>query len=434
MDIKITQNATTLWLNGSGVAGAVKAARFADNLLTEIEMVLEGTMAAMATALVTVERMLLEAERGAGLPGDYPVRVVVVTPEGETWQSPLLGGWTEVLGGVAGRKTNNQAVKLHLKRDAFWERSDITLLTTTNYHGSGYAATVSNYNNATHSNYVAISGASVVGDVPAPVVLSINKAGLANGEVFVGQSVFSDGTNYAHQVEGEAGGEGAGITSVHTADAACSGGNYDALSWNGAGLVSLKTMSMNGVFATAAGGRVFRPLIRLQALVTGGEKIWANWRTAWDNGSSFEMLQEAEGILLPTDRRLVAFPSMYIPPWPVVDYNSDAVALCLMGQAVGAGAHALALDFVQFMPMDGWLHFIPLAATLTDLYLNYDSGRDLVTRSVSIMQSHYVEGAGIKLYPGVNQRLYFLTCAGALADTAWQFVVTVGYRARKRVL
>jgi hypothetical protein len=90
------------------VSGAVKAARFADGACKVIELALEGTAANIATALSTVERLLVDAGRTFGLPNEKTVYLTVTLPDGVSWQSPLKGGHAELLASPAGRKSTSR--------------------------------------------------------------------------------------------------------------------------------------------------------------------------------------------------------------------------------------------------------------------------------------------------------------------------------------
>ena len=147
--------------------------------------------------------------------------------------------------------------------------------------------------------------------------------------------------------------------------------------------------------ATAAGGRVFRPVARLRDLVTAGEKIWAYFQTGWwDIGTTYEVLQECEGMLLSTAKKLQAFPPIYLPPWAMAWAGSAGAALQLQAQAAAVGAHAVNLDFIQLMPMDGWLHLVPIVATAADLSLAYDCSNGVMYRSAQTVMTHFGEGPG----------------------------------------
>jgi len=101
-------------------------------------------------------------------------------------------------------------------------------------------------------------------------------------------------------------------------------------------------------------------------LLAEGEKVWAYWQAGWwDAGTAYEMIQDCEGMLLSTTKKLQVFPPLYLPPWALASQGSAGAALELQVQAAAAGTHAVNLDFVQLMPMDGWLHLIPIVRRRT---------------------------------------------------------------------
>ena len=90
------QGSSTLLLNGSGVSAPIKAARFADEELTRIELVCEGTAAAIAGVVDSVGVKLSEAERSYGLAGENWVYVHYTLPDGVTWRSPVRAGTVRI--------------------------------------------------------------------------------------------------------------------------------------------------------------------------------------------------------------------------------------------------------------------------------------------------------------------------------------------------
>ena len=121
MDISLVQGSSTLALNGSAVSAPVVAARFADEELTRIEVVCEGTAANIAAVVDSVGVKLSEAERSFGLAGENWVFVHYTLPDGVTWRSPVRAGTVRSVKGPAGRKANSQTLLLVLDRAEYWE-------------------------------------------------------------------------------------------------------------------------------------------------------------------------------------------------------------------------------------------------------------------------------------------------------------------------
>ena len=92
MNISLVQGSSTLQLNGSGVSAPIKAARFADESLTELEVVCEGTAASIAGVTDSIGVKLFEAGRVWGLIGENQVYVQLTLPDGVTWRSPIKAG------------------------------------------------------------------------------------------------------------------------------------------------------------------------------------------------------------------------------------------------------------------------------------------------------------------------------------------------------
>jgi len=184
MDISLVQGSSTLQLNGSGVSAPVKAARFADEELTRIEVVCEGTAASIAGVVDAVGVKLSEAERSYGLAGENWVYVHYTLPDGVTWRSPLRAGSVSSVKGPAGRKNNQQVLLIVLDRAEYWEKTSLQYCTLSNAHGSSAGAgglTVYAHNDGGHNCFVDI--AATEGDLPAPAVLSVTKGSQPNVEL-----------------------------------------------------------------------------------------------------------------------------------------------------------------------------------------------------------------------------------------------------------
>jgi len=66
--------------------------------------------------------------------------------------------------------------------------------------------------------------------------------------------------------------------------------------------------------------------------------------------------------------------------------------------------------------------------------VTYDCASGATYRAAQTVSTHFGEGPGIWLYPGMDQRLFFLVQAGAACDITWDFEVGLAYKARKRTL
>jgi hypothetical protein len=288
-----------------------------------------------------------------------------------------------------------------------------------------------NHQDTPHTNYVAIAANAVLGDIPAPAVIDFS--GTPNGlEVFLGQAVSNNVSSFVGVLEAESYSSQTFTTYTPTADAACSNGNYAVCGWSGTGQVGGRWLVIDTAYYT---GRVYRPILRLRDLAAAGEKIYT-WIRLGYHGAAVDVIMDCEGVVLPLDRKLVVFPPVVMPPWPKPPGGMGWAAFHpeIMLQAEGAGAHSLNIDFLQFMPTEGWLRFYPVIPDISFSLIRYDCGSGQLTRTTSAMVTHVPEGPGILLYPGVQQKVFCLVQNSAGMDIATQPTIRLQYRQRKRVL
>jgi len=436
MDVSLVQGSTTVVLNGTGAAAPLKAGRLDMGELGKpvIDCTLDGTAAQIASYQGSLEKALGLGELYAGLPGEDWCYLQVTLPDATTWRTPVLSGLCEAKPGPGARASGTQGLTLRLVTEKWWESTTLTDCPLSNRFGTNVTGGLqvdNHYDSGPHNNYVGIGNTTVLGDVPAPAVLALSAT--PNGlEYFVGQAVTNGVATYTGVLEGESMSVNY-WTNTGTADAACSGGNYAACSWSGTGQTG-GAWTASGAMSAEWTGRIYRPVMRLRSLVTAGEKIYAWFKLSF-LGAGADVMMECEGVVLPTDRYLVVFPPVALPPWPKppAGFAWEAWHPQIVCQAEAAGAHALAIDFVQMLPTEGWLRFYAVLANKTNTLIRYDGGSGQISRTTTGGATHVAEGPGIMLYPGVQQKLYVL-CQNASMDISTLSTVQVMYRARKRVL
>jgi len=432
MDISLIQGAAGLALNGTGVAAPFRAARFADEALTRLEIVMEAAPAALNAGVSTLSGWMYEAGRAAGDASQEAVYLRVSLPDGSTWRTPLRGGEVAAVRGPAGRQVNAQAVRLDVLRADWWESATPAALTLTNAHGSGATALVYNHADGGHNNYADLS--PVGGDLPAPLDASLLMGTYANVEAFVGIGSYVDFSAAPMVYEGGAGTAGAGVTPSIATDAGDSNNSYVGLAWSGTSVVTLQYWSPTQAQVSAYGARFFRPLVRLHGLIGAAERFWLQMKLAYNSGGVLETVYETEPVLVPTDRVLFALPVVQLPPWATLNHDSQPVALALTAWAEAAGAHSLQLDYLGLIPMDAYLHLVPKITTYPDFNIQFLTESGLVKNNGRSMGTHVAEGSGLWAVPGRANRLVLLVRSGATSPVAASATVSLTYRERRRRL
>lgn len=437
MDISLVQGSTTIVLNGTGAGVPLRAGRIdlSSPGSVVVECGLDGTAAQIAAFQGSVEKALGLGELYAGLPGEDWAYLFVTLPDATVWRTPVLSGICEARPGPGARSGGSQGLKIMLRVEPWFESTTITDCPLSNRFGSNITGGLNadNHMDGIHNNYVSIANTAVLGDVPAPAILTLLAS--PNGlEYFVGQAVTNGVSTFTGMAEGEGIYRHAFGSFAVVGDATCSNGNYGAYTWNGTGEADF-AWNITGAQSQEWAGRVYRPIMRLRDLVGAAEKYFAWFRLRFEAWPGVDRLCDGEGVVMATDRKLIVFPPLVLPPWPKppAGFGWEGFHPNFVVQAEGVGAHALNIDFVQFFPVEGWLRLYPVITNMTYTMIRYDCGSGQISRGTTAGVTHVPEGPGILLYPGVQQKIFVLAQNAAM-DIATLHTVRVQYRQRKRVL
>jgi len=363
---------------------------------------------------------------GRLLAGERPQLAVQPEAGGPIYHTPLYAWRWEALDGMGAALRGG--ARLALRRADWWQGPE-TALALSNPHGQAQdgGLTVYNHGDAGHANHAHIAGAGLAGDLPAACRVEIENplAGQVFTHLYLALDAHPGAETFAPTLEGEQCTLAAG-GAAPTLDAACSGGAWQRASWSGAGETVVLGWELSGAQSAHCAGRVLRPLARFAA-PPGPGSLWLRWLLS--AGAALEYSPRA---LLTGGQALQALPPLYLPAG-----QSGALQLYLLAQPTTDGSYQLDVDFVQLLPTDGWRQYCPAP----DLGLGHqqtlvDDGAQerLYARSAAGNLAGYTAlGPGVRLKPGVDQRLYWL-CAGSggSAPAGQQARLRVSYRPRWR--
>ena len=312
-------------------------------------------------------------------------------------------------------------------RRAWWEDNSEDELELSNVNQVTPATggvQVDNHDDGTHANFVVIASTQVEGALPAPCRISMkNDTGGTQSyyNIYVGLSTYS-ATAFEHIIEGEA---GTGFTST-PASGSASGGSVGRKAMSSSWGVLYWTLT--GTQMEYAGGRYFRLLMR-----TDGDPPENTYiRT------SIVGLWESDTILLDygitADYEMHDLGVVQIPPG--LAGVTDISGLNLRVEVKNSAGGDIDIDYIQMTPLDSYLNLTSsVSALLTSNYIIVDDGVKNITyredTSGDKMSRHVRFGDHIYLWPGVAQRLIFLSSehTGA-SDIATTMNVSVHYRQR----
>ncbi len=414
-----------------------------DNLGLSADEVTEGHMVTFVGGNTTIdanwlklEKLFLQARVWQASRKGTRVYVQVSLDGTNTWRSELLDGRVVPTPNIVKyeRATGQREATVIVRRANWWEGAEAQVaLTNGNGTDNTTGLTVYNCNDGVgtsptkRNSYAAIAAASVGGDLPAETRLEIINT-FATSQlyfVWVGQN-WTDPANFVPVLEAES---GTGGTIV--ANANYSNGNYtthtlttteaDLLSW-----------TLNAAFLNACKGNYYKAVLKTDSTITGNMKFrlkikW-NVSTLWQS----DQIQIGSPVLAVSD--LVTF---RLPPWLPALSALDGVDLIITAQST-SGSHPLRVDWLQLMPTDGWRQLSYIGYGLANgrrivddgvrgyLYEDDAAGAGLIGNMVGY-------GSPIKLYPGKDQRLYFML--HAIAATTSEITRTISvklfYRPRR---
>lgn len=406
-----------------------------------LTLAMEGTPAEIDRLVSRITTCLAEGTKEKDTPGGVWAYIRCrVTAGGALYRSKVLGGWLEMAGGVDRRATGTQAATLHIRRVNYWEEHEERYAALQDAPMSGNTALLAGFEDYSPGISIETGGVQqTLGDLPAPAHITLrNTTGALRPFTAFAMETRQD--RDLHTLSALAARSGA--TGADMLDAACVGGSYLSLSWNGAGEVEALQVDAGRQSASNAQwkGQPFRLVLRLGQVIStaSSEATYARWRLYLHDLDGEYYLFDLGGGMLPQNEALVLGPVVNVPPWMPRDVNNVGVRVVGLFQAAGSGAHLLRVDAAYFAPLDGgWRIYRPALGELAG-ELEDDPYTGQVVNGTGY-QTHSAEGPGLWLYPWMNQHFHFFFLkhdVGGVKSAAVGegFELTVRYRARKRVL
>jgi hypothetical protein len=335
----------------------------------------------------------------------------------DVYRARLLGGLAPLDAKML-RNWRAERARLHvtIERGGYWEGPEAAI-ELSNTSGSGTAGiTVTNTLDATHENYVEIADDQIAGNLPTPLRLQITNSYnnvITLGPVWVGHNVSSDPENLNPVLEAE---DATGGTP--TANATCSGGDYNAFTLETDGEVLMYTWTLSAGLLEACGGRYFKTMLRFfSGSVTS---VW--FRPYIYYGSVVPLWR---GPLVRFDsayaRYMRDLAVIQLPPWLDAVEDLDGLTLRLYGKRVTAVDTIINLDYLYLLPVESFRLFEVNGAIAYQSAIVDDGPKGQVysqNAAGAARKANVVAyGSPIMAHPGKVQRLYFL-CHSDAANTA----------------
>jgi len=403
--------------SGGEITNAVRR-----NVTESVELLLSanaaGDMSDVQTYIRSIETWLREVdERQRRGVGDR--LYVEYEPQDSTgvWRSEILAGRVEV-SEILPRWLSQMHVRIviYWTRRYYWEGAEVELLLSNRnaVTPTTGGVTVDNCYDATHDNTVDIDGDDVDGVIPAPCRIEMTNTYDVSARLaylFIGHNVFSSPTSFDHILEAE---DATGGTP--TSSPFASAGYYSQVSVGTTEATVLAWTLPSSLLGHAAGGR-FQVLSKW--LISLSHDVWLRWRLRYNNLTVWEGEEfQRDPTYALAIRDLGA---IQLPPWLVDSgYNVGDLDLELRARRESAGD--IYPDFFQLTPTDSYRTLFPVAYGAQYQHRLIDDGiLDMVYvdsgESTGRFGYYVPRGSPIMLWPGRNQRLYFLQHAWTM-DTA----------------
>jgi hypothetical protein len=302
-----------LVLHGAGIAAPFTGADFrssagpGESVRETIDLLLEDTSpSVLSNGLGAIERLLGAASSEAG-PSSSPYLECIPAPGEDVWQSRVLSGWVEPLGGE--RAFGSLGVRLHLERENAWQGAEVCL-PISNRSGTRVTSGLTLFNHcdsgAGHDNFAEIYASDLPGDLPGPARFEMrNPAGSAITCVYLFRDAHPDAGLFFPvilEAENASGGSSAD-------DPACSGGRLRQISWSTGDPTLLFTWLLTDQTVTQANGRAFKAIARVPDKLSAAD-LWMRLVLKMDT----YLLWAGAWILAPGGQELVELSTLRIPP------------------------------------------------------------------------------------------------------------------------
>lgn len=443
--VQITDGTTTVNLNDGTDAWmeAYNPQNFgasADAVTEGHQVTFLGGNSAVDTTWLKLEKLFLQARIWEASRKGARVYVTVCLDGSTTWRSELYDGRLLATGDIVKfeRATGQRDATVMISRANWWEGAEAQIPLT---NGNGSANTsglnVFNCNDGAgsspnkHHSYAAITGTDVAGDLPAETRIEItnNYAGLLDlREVWIGQN-WTDPANFSHVLEAEA---ATGASGTAIADRS---GGYVVRTTVQTTETTLCSWALNAAFLNACAGNYYKALMvrgNLSYMINQFKfrisVLWGSsalWRSGWVSYNGGSVMDIA---------------TFRLPPWLPSLTGLGALNLVLSAQVTTGTPAEFDVDFLMLMPVDGY-RYLNCGGTGADtnrrvvddgitrnLYQDDGSG----TGKIGAIQNY---GSPIQVYPGKDQRLYFvMTNVTSEHEIARTVSLKLWYRPRRLAL
>lgn len=445
MEIRLTRGSEILALSGG--TGTIIACTYyqqsaasADEEISEtIEVVLEGTQAAMLDDIRSLERMLIRAEQRQDqtILAEHIYLEWDVDDSGVWYRSELLAGRVERSGIMRHLRAGAMAIGLIYTRKNFFEASAETALALTNPNGAAVTSGLRLYNcndlsgtaPNVRANYADIV-TTIDGVLPAPAHIEItnlyNHIWLPNRfYVAVNRNSWKTGVAAAHWLEASG-----------YASASASGGAYNEHTFTDNNEALVDSWAISSAEANRLAGNYFHALIRFMAIQAAQQVKFNVGLTIGTQSSKGPTVRLGDARLI-QDLGVIRIP----PAWSNPAINFGAITFNLYGTRLSDGDKLIQYDYIMLAPVDGYrIYSIPPVgsglALNEKLVDSADNPAPYIDAAGVFSRPWVAMGEHLMLHPGQSHRIMMLheSANGTDANPARNISLKAFYRPRRKSL
>jgi hypothetical protein len=285
------------------------------------------------------------------------------------------------------------------------------------------------------NSYVHIDSAAILGALPAAcrIVMTNNDAGADLQTVWIGNNYMSEPDDFAHILEAED-----SDTGSNTANAAASSGQYRAYAGISTPEAKITGWTIPTETLVAADSAYFKVIARFfdGSNITDVKfrlRIYYASQILYD-GPQIEFDDTYAGI----SRLWRELDTIQLPPYLLEGNTPADLTLELWGISTSGGAETVNLDCLMLLPVNVYRKLYSISGVAQNSVLVDDGVLGIYYQTVSseLVSDITVEGEPIMLWPGIDNRIYFIQHSETAntADIDRAMSVQVYYRPRRVTL
>lgn len=407
----IKVGSTQVHLSGAGIVSPVKGCRRnpckfqGESSEEKIDVMLHGLPEVLDDWIKMMEALFSRVSLG-----EQAILKLKTAPTIQEYESKIFSVKLELAGmGSVDLKRGSLGVIISIVRDNIWEGQEVPV-PLSNIHGTdiidGLQVDNQHTSAGTKTNHVNIFGADIDGEIPAPAIVKIKHEDADTNiisNIVVGQEIIYNLLPGDTFLEGSLANSSLNFGAVMNSSS--SNGAYGLVQWESTAELKLISFVINSNAAARFAGKLVRPVMRLKDYVTTDD-YWLSIKVNQGEAAEVTRWQKLEPY-----KKMIILPGVHVPPKNLRTSEAWGVTVELQAQRNVAGSHALTIDDIDLIPVDGFRHYYHLGdkgimygETLVD-----DIENDLIYSLVSTSQlrklTHQATGKGIWLMPGEDQSL-----------------------------